>query len=90
MSYAPNKLVPEGFTSVPSLAALPSIAGADTVPDDVDAIAYLVTSDGELPSDVELTREDLAMAGFEAERWREYRARASGRAPSARGHRRSR
>ena len=67
MSYAPNKLVPEGFTPVPSLAALPTVVGASSVPDAVDAVAYLVTSDGDLPVDAGLTRDALAAAGFEAE-----------------------
>ena len=67
MSYAPNKLVPEGFTPVPSLASLPIVESSESVPDAVDAVAYLVASDGELPGDVGLSREALAAAGFESE-----------------------
>jgi len=67
MTYAPHKLVPEGFTSVPSLAALPAVNAASEVPDAVDAVAYIVTSDGDLPPVVAASRDSLASAGFEAE-----------------------
>jgi leucyl aminopeptidase len=67
VTHAAHKLVPEGFTPVPSLADLPSVTGAPEVPDAVDAVAYIVTSDGDLPGVVAASREELAAAGFEAE-----------------------
>jgi len=67
MPHAPNKLVPVDFTPVPSLAALPTVTASSSVPDAVDAVAYLVTSDGDLPGNVGLSRDALAVAGFEAE-----------------------
>ena len=67
MSYAPHKLVPAGFTPTPALASLTRVTAATTVPDAVDAVAFIVTSDGDLPSDVAASRDDLAAAGFKAE-----------------------
>ena len=67
MTYAPHKLVPEGFTPVPSLAAMARVTAQSHVPDAVDATAFIVTSDGDLPAEVGLSRDALAAAGFEAE-----------------------
>ena len=67
MTHAPHKLVPEGFTPVPSLAALAHVTAATHVPPAVDAVAFLVTTDGDLPGDIGLDRDSLALAGFEAE-----------------------
>lgn len=67
MTYASNKLVPEGFTPLQGLAALPEVRFATDVPEGVDAVALLVTSDGDLPKEVGSSRENLAAAGFEAD-----------------------
>jgi len=67
MSYAPHKLVPEGFTALQSLAALPEVHAASAVPESVEYVAYLVSPDGALPDAVAASRDDLALAGFEAE-----------------------
>jgi leucyl aminopeptidase len=67
MTYAPHKLVPEGFTPLQGLAALPQVAVATAVPDSVDSVAHLVTSDGDLPDGIGASRSDLTAAGFEAD-----------------------
>ncbi|MGC4174884.1 leucyl aminopeptidase family protein [Demequina sp.] len=67
MSYAPHKLVPEGFSAVSSLHALPQVSAADAVPEDADTVAFLVTADGTWPDAIGASRESLAAAAFEAE-----------------------
>src|SRR5690606_255613 len=66
MDYRPNKLVPDSFHPVPSAALSPRVEAVDTV-GDVEAIGFLVTSDGEVPAGLELSREALTAAGFSAE-----------------------
>jgi leucyl aminopeptidase len=69
MTRSPNKLIPDGFSAVPSLEAVDAVevvavdelgAGA------LDAIGVLVHISGELPAGIPLDREALARAGFEA------------------------
>ena len=67
MTYAPHKLVPEGFTPLQGLAALPQVAAATTAPASADSVAHLVTADGDLPDGIGASRSDLTAAGFEAD-----------------------
>ncbi|WP_173922584.1 leucyl aminopeptidase [Agromyces sp. Marseille-P2726] len=68
MPHSPARLIPEGFSAIPSLDAVPfvSVVG-DLDASKLDTIALLVTSDGELPPGIALDRKQLARAGFEAE-----------------------
>ncbi|KQM83483.1 leucyl aminopeptidase [Agromyces sp. Leaf222] len=69
MTRSPNKLIPAGFSAIPSLAASDAVevvavdelgAGA------LEAIGVLVSTDGELPEGVPVDRDALARAGFES------------------------
>lgn len=67
MSRNPVKLIPDDYTAVPSLAAIPAVAVVGELDEQhLDAIGVMVTSDGALPAGVPLDREAQARAGFEA------------------------
>ncbi len=67
MTRSPNKLIPDEFSATPSLDVTAEIAVVGELDEGgLDAIGVLVTSDGDLPDGVDLDREALASAGFEA------------------------
>jgi leucyl aminopeptidase len=68
----PAKLIPDGFSPVPSLDAYDGVRvavvdefGAGTGGAGLDAIGVLVHAEGELPEGLPLDRDALARAGFE-------------------------
>ena len=67
MIHDSYKLIPKGFTAIPSLdrdeAVVEWVAGFG----ELDALGVLVTSDGEVPGILGLDREALARAGFNAD-----------------------
>lgn len=67
MSIAPHKLPPAEFTPVPSLAKEVAAEAVADVPDDADAVAYVVTTDGEVPQAAAVDRDALEVAGFTGE-----------------------
>jgi leucyl aminopeptidase len=68
MTRNPVTLIPDDYTAVPSLDALPAVAVVGELDEQhLDAIGVVVTSDGDLPAGVPLDREAQARAGFEAE-----------------------
>jgi leucyl aminopeptidase len=68
MTRNPGRLIPDDFTAIPSLDAVPSVSVVDELDESsLDAIGMLVTSDGDLPTGIDLDREALARAGFESE-----------------------
>ncbi len=68
MSRSPNKLIPSDFTPTPSVSSAVAVAAVDALDAaDLDAIAVLVASDGDLPSEVEFDREALKALAFDAE-----------------------
>ncbi|MFE6253921.1 leucyl aminopeptidase [Agromyces sp. NPDC057865] len=67
MTRNPAKLIPDDYTAVPSLDAVPAVAVVDELDEQqLDAIGVLVSSDGDLPAGVPIDREAQARAGFEA------------------------
>ena len=67
MTRNPGKLIPDDFSATPSLDAVPTVTWRQELDEQgLDAIGVLVTSDGDLPAGIELDREALAFAGFEA------------------------
>jgi leucyl aminopeptidase len=67
MTRNPGKLIPDDFSATPSLGAVPTVTLAQELDEqNLDAIGVVVTSDGDLPAGLELDREALAFAGFEA------------------------
>ncbi|MFD4422362.1 leucyl aminopeptidase family protein [Agromyces sp. NPDC058484] len=67
MTRSPNKLIPDDFTATPSLAAPAAVAVVDELDESgLDAVGVLVTNDGDLPAGIDLDREALTRAGFEA------------------------
>ena len=67
MTRNPGKLIPDDFSATPSLDAVPTVTLAQELDEQgLDAIGVVVTSDGDLPAGLELDREALAFAGFEA------------------------
>jgi leucyl aminopeptidase len=67
MTRSPNKLIPDDFSAIPSLDAVPSVAVVSDFDEGaLDAIGVLVSSDGDLPDGIELDREAQKRAGFEA------------------------
>ncbi|TQS93455.1 leucyl aminopeptidase [Arthrobacter sp. TS-15] len=65
MNHEPYKLIPEGFTAVPSLEAdEPELHFVDGF-DQLDALGVVVPSEGEVPASVGLHRETLESAGFD-------------------------
>ena len=68
MTRSPNKLIPDDFSAIPSLDAVPSVAVVSDFDEGaLDAIGVLVSSDGDLPDGIDLDREAQKRAGFEAE-----------------------
>ncbi|GAA2031216.1 leucyl aminopeptidase [Agromyces tropicus] len=72
MARNPVKLIPDGFSPIPSLEALGSVEvaavdefGGGTGGAGLDAIGVLVQEEGPLPDGIGLDREALARAGFE-------------------------
>ncbi len=67
MTRSPNKLIPDEFSATPSLDATAEVAVVDELDEGgLGAIGVLITSDGDLPDGVDLDREALGSAGFEA------------------------
>ena len=67
MTRNPGKLISDDFRATPSLDTVPAVAVVDELDErNLDAIGVLVTSGGDLPAGVDLDREALAFAGFEA------------------------
>jgi leucyl aminopeptidase len=67
MTRSPDKLIPDDFTGTPSLDVSPQVVVVNELGETaLDAIGVLVTSDGALPEGIDLDREALARAGFEA------------------------
>ena len=67
MTRNPGRLIPDDFSATPSLGAVPTVTPAQELDEQgLDAIGVVVTSDGDLPAGLELDREALAFAGFEA------------------------
>lgn len=73
MTRSPNKLIPAGFSPVPSLDAFDTVEiaaveefGGGTGGAALDAIGVIVNEAGALPDGVGLDREALKRAGFEA------------------------
>ena len=67
MNQPSTARVPEGYTELAGLDALAAIqAHAGAPGDGVEAIGYLVFSDGEVPTALGLDRATLAAAGFDA------------------------
>ncbi|SEJ82177.1 leucyl aminopeptidase [Arthrobacter sp. yr096] len=65
MSHDPYKLIPEGFTAVPSLdQAETELRFVDGF-DQLEAIGVLVSSEGDVPASIGLNRETLERAGFD-------------------------
>ncbi|VXA97441.1 putative cytosol aminopeptidase [Arthrobacter sp. 9V] len=65
MNHEPYKLIPEGFTAVPSIEGdEPELHFVDGF-DQLDAIGVLVPSEGDVPASVGLHREALESAGFD-------------------------
>jgi leucyl aminopeptidase len=67
MSRSPHKLIPAEFTAVPSLALAAEVEVVAEFAPDLDAVAVLVSTDGDLPAGIDLDRDALAAAGFDAE-----------------------
>ncbi|WCI09140.1 hypothetical protein PJ267_04605 [Arthrobacter sp. OVS8] len=67
MIHDPYKLIPKGFTAIPSVER--DKADIEWVAEfgELDALGVLVTSDGDVPGILGLDREDLARAGFNAD-----------------------
>ncbi|HET6967879.1 MAG TPA: leucyl aminopeptidase [Ornithinibacter sp.] len=69
MSPNPSLLVPEDFSPVPSTGHRTEVTAVDALDEaTLDALAVVVTSDGDLPGDLgaDLDREALGAVGFEA------------------------
>ena len=67
MSRNPSLLIPDDFTPVPSTRVSVEVTAAESLDAaSVDALAVVVTSDGDLPDGIDLSRETLARAGFDA------------------------
>lgn len=67
MTRNPGRLIPDDFSATPSLDAVPTVTLVQELDEQgLDAIGVVVTSDGDLPAGLELDREALAFAGFEA------------------------
>ncbi|HET8779898.1 MAG TPA: M17 family peptidase N-terminal domain-containing protein, partial [Agromyces sp.] len=67
MTRSPNTRIPEEFTPMPSLDRAAEVVVVDELDEGgLDAIGVLITSDGDLPAGVDLDREALSRAGFEA------------------------
>ena len=67
MTRNPGRLIPDDFSATPSLGAIPTVTLAQELGEQgLDAIGVVVTRDGDLPAGLELDREALAFAGFEA------------------------
>jgi len=64
MSRRPNKLIPADFTPVPSQVAPPRVRVVEALAD-VDAIGYLVPTEGDVPEGLGISRAGLTAAGFE-------------------------
>lgn len=67
MTRSPNKLIPTDFTPVPALGNSPVVSAVADFSLDLAAVAVLITTDGDLPAVVDLDRDSLAAAGFDAE-----------------------
>ena len=67
MTRSPNKLIPTDFSPVPSLATTTEVTVVTGFAADLDAVALLVATEGELPASIGLDRDALAAAGFTAE-----------------------
>lgn len=67
MTRSPRSLIPADFTPVPSLGNSPEVSVVGEFADDVDAVALLVATEGDLPAGIDLDRDALAAAGFDAE-----------------------
>lgn len=67
MIHDPYKLIPQGFTAMPSVER--DKADIEWVAEfgELDALGVLVTSDGDVPGNLGLDRDDLARAGFNAD-----------------------
>lgn len=66
MDTNPSMLIPEDFTAVPSLGLAPAVEQVSAFSDDLDAVAVLIPTEGDLPAGLGLDRDALAAAGFEA------------------------
>ena len=67
MTRSPNKLIPTDFAPIPALGNSPTVTVVADFSTDLDAVALLVTTDGDLPAAVGLERDALGAAGFDAE-----------------------
>ncbi|PYI39896.1 leucyl aminopeptidase [Arthrobacter psychrolactophilus] len=64
MAHSPNKLIPESYDPAPSLGLDPTVSAVAAPSGEVSAVAYFVSSDGEVPAEVGLDRVALVAAGF--------------------------
>lgn len=64
MAHAPNKLIPESYDPAPSLKLDPAITVADAPSNHATAVGYFVSTAGDVPTELGLSRADLAAAGF--------------------------
>ena len=72
MTRSASKLIPDDFAELPGLDALEQIALTAGEPaGDVEAIGYVVFTEGSVPAELGWERDALTRAGFEpiAENW---------------------
>ncbi len=66
MTRSPNKLIPDGFRTVPGLAALDAAEIVLGTGEGVEAIGFGVFDDGDVPAELGFDRAALTDAGFTA------------------------